>query len=135
MFPYSQRFQDICNGKVGAAGMSIVKDISMLKSGATGERLVNKIQDVMSDHVLSQYFTLPKVCALKAEEASFFSGAGFSCIFPNSFQILQVVSCFTGPNIKAHHTQVVNKPSDNGSGTSRHPLHQVSQIVVCIESN
>ena len=39
-------------------------------------------------------------------------------------QMLEVVRCFTGPNIKATHAQLINKPPDIGSGTSRHPTHQ-----------
>ena len=38
--------------------------------------------------------------------------------------MLDIVECFTGPNIKAMHTMLINKPPDSGSLTSRHPLHQ-----------
>ena len=39
-------------------------------------------------------------------------------------QITDYVECFTGPNIMAVHTMLINKPPDPGLKTSRHPLHQ-----------
>jgi len=39
-------------------------------------------------------------------------------------EILQYVECFTGPDIMAMHTMLINKPPDPGSKSSRHPLHQ-----------
>lgn len=38
--------------------------------------------------------------------------------------MLDYVQCFTGPNIRAMHTMLINKPPDSGNRTSRHPLHQ-----------
>merc|ERR1711962_1515436 len=52
----------------------------------------------MGDEVLAQYIQLPEV--------------------------LDYVQCFTGPNIRAVHTMLINKPPDSGSRTSRHPMHQ-----------
>ena len=40
-------------------------------------------------------------------------------------RILDYVEAFTGPNIQAMHTMLINKPPDSGKKTSRHPLHQV----------
>lgn len=37
---------------------------------------------------------------------------------------MNIVECFTGPNIKATHSMLINKPPDSGALTSRHPLHQ-----------
>lgn len=34
------------------------------------------------------------------------------------------MECFTGPDVMAMHTMLINKPPDPGSKTSRHPLHQ-----------
>ena len=34
------------------------------------------------------------------------------------------VEAFTGPNIRAMHPMLINKPPDSGKMTSRHPLHQ-----------
>lgn len=41
-----------------------------------------------------------------------------------NLQITDYVECFTGPNIMAVHTMLINKPPDPGLKTSRHPLHQ-----------
>ncbi|CAG2056026.1 unnamed protein product [Timema podura] len=38
--------------------------------------------------------------------------------------LLDYVECFTGPNIMAIHTMLINKPPDSGKMTSIHPLHQ-----------
>jgi phytanoyl-CoA hydroxylase len=42
----------------------------------------------------------------------------------HSYQLTDIVECFTGPNMMAMHTMLINKPPDAGSETSRHPLHQ-----------
>lgn len=50
------------------------------------------------------------------------------------FQLLDYVQCFTGHNIMAMHSMLINKPPDTGSMTSRHPLHQVisnRMIILC----
>ena len=39
-------------------------------------------------------------------------------------KILPYVRAFTGPDVKAVHTMLINKPPDLGKLTSRHPLHQ-----------
>lgn len=94
---YRQRFQDICDNKVHVPGLTIMRDVTFSKS-RPNERVVNKVQDFIFDEVLFQYCCLP--------------------------QILDYVECFVGPNIKAMHTMLINKPPDAGSLTSRHPLHQ-----------
>ena len=38
--------------------------------------------------------------------------------------ILRYVECFTGPDIMAMHTMLINKPPDPGKLSSRHPMHQ-----------
>ncbi|KAK1906484.1 Phytanoyl-CoA dioxygenase peroxisomal [Dissostichus eleginoides] len=53
----------------------------------------------------------------RAEDAELFR----YCNLP---QVLQYVECFTGPNIMAMHTMLINKPPDAGKKTSRHPMHQ-----------
>lgn len=45
-------------------------------------------------------------------------------LFGNVVQVLDYVECFTGPNIMAMHTMLINKPPDPGTRTSRHPMHQ-----------
>ena len=97
---YRERFQDICSGKVPRSpGMTVMKDVSIVKSEyVKGERAINKIQDFQYDDVFFSYCCLP--------------------------EIVQYVECFTGPDIMAAHTMLINKPPDSGSKTSRHPLHQ-----------
>ena len=43
-------------------------------------------------------------------------------------RILDYVEAFTGPDIRAMHTMLINKPPDSGKKTSRHPLHQVGKL-------
>ena len=76
-----------------------MKDVSV-KNKSASERIVNKIQDFCWDDKLSKFILLP--------------------------EILDVVECFTGPDIRAMHTMLINKPPDHGKKTSRHPLHQVT---------
>lgn len=38
--------------------------------------------------------------------------------------MLRYVECFTGSDIMAMHTMLINKPPDSGSKSSRHPMHQ-----------
>ena len=95
-----QRFLDIVDGVVDAGAILKMKDLSLKAvQGLPNERVYNKIQDFVWDEVLSQYIQLPEV--------------------------LDFVQCFTGPNIRAVHTMLINKPPDSGSRTSRHPMHQV----------
>lgn len=96
---YHDRFVDICNKRVPTGYMTIMKDVELRKrSDIDPENVVNKIQDYQVDPVLSQYFRLP--------------------------EILKYVECFTGKDISAVHTMLINKPPDAGTKTSRHPLHQ-----------
>ena len=61
-----------------------MKDITLVKQGkGRKETTVNKLQDFQLDPVLSQYFHLP--------------------------EILKYVECFTGPDIMAVHTMLINK--------------------------
>eukprot|EP00731_Ephydatia_muelleri_P021533 Em0014g124a len=76
-----------------------MKDIAIAKSEfGTNERAVSKLQDFQLDPVLFRY-----------------------CSHPD---ILRVVESFTGPNVMAMHTMLINKPPDPGTKTSRHPMHQ-----------
>jgi len=95
-----ERFLALCNGIIPKGGITMMKDVALAKmKDVTGERLFNKAQDFVYDDVLFQY-----------------------CLYP---KILDYVEGFTGPNIRAMHTMLINKPPDPGSKTSRHPLHQV----------
>lgn len=93
-----QRFLDLCEKKVPWGSLTMMKDISLSKKGAVGEHLYYKVQDFVYDSVLFEY-----------------------CRHPT---ILDYIECFTGPDIMAIHTMLINKPPDSGSLTSRHPLHQ-----------
>lgn len=96
---YLERFNQICEGEVRVPGITVMKDVTHVKSNRpSGERTVNKLQNFENDEVLFSYCELP--------------------------QILKYVTCFTGPDIKSMHTMLINKPPDPGTMTSRHPLHQ-----------
>lgn len=95
---YRDRFLDFCEGRVDRGHKILMKDISLAKLGAKGEMLYNKLQDFVYDEVLWEYCQLP--------------------------QLVDYVECFTGPNVVAVHSMLINKPPDSGSKTSRHPLHQ-----------
>ncbi|KAM5235007.1 phytanoyl-CoA dioxygenase, peroxisomal isoform 1-T1 [Ctenodactylus gundi] len=92
-------FEKICRKEVKPLGLLVMKDVSVAKSEhSQSEKVVSKIQDFQEDEELFRYCTLP--------------------------EILKYVECFTGPNIMAIHTMLINKPPDTGKKTSRHPLHQ-----------
>ena len=96
---YYERFRQICMKEVKIPGLLVMKDVSLVKSEfLANERAVNKIQDYQNDDVLFSYCELP--------------------------EILKYVACFTGPDITAVHTMLINKPPDAGTKSSRHPLHQ-----------
>ncbi|XP_065345938.1 phytanoyl-CoA dioxygenase, peroxisomal-like [Cloeon dipterum] len=94
----AQRFIDLCEGKFDKGSMTMMKDVSLMERGATGQFLYNKVQDIAFDDVFSKYILHER--------------------------LLDYVQCFTGPNIMAMHTMLINKPPDSGAMTSRHPLHQ-----------
>ena len=94
-----QRFLDLVEGKVDRGSILMMKDLSLKdRSGLPAERIYNKIQDYVWDEVLSKYICLP--------------------------ELLDYVQCFTGKDIRAVHSMLINKPPDAGTKTSRHPLHQ-----------
>ena len=93
------RFMDIINGVVDSGQILKMKDVSLKnRTGLANERIFNKIQDFCWDPILSKYILYP--------------------------QVLDYVECFIGPNIRACHTMLINKPPDAGTKSSRHPLHQ-----------
>ncbi|XP_076428871.1 phytanoyl-CoA dioxygenase, peroxisomal [Peromyscus maniculatus bairdii] len=96
---FRAEFERICRKEVKPLGITVMRDVTITKLDyAPNEKVVTKIQDFQEDEELFRYCTLP--------------------------QILKYVECFTGPNIMAMHTMLINKPSDSGKKTSRHPLHQ-----------
>ena len=79
----------------------MMRDVSLKDyTGISNERIFNKVQDFIWDDELSKF-----------------------CMHP---EVLDVVEAFTGPDIRAMHTMLINKPPDSGKKTSRHPMHQVS---------
>ncbi|XP_077157968.1 phytanoyl-CoA dioxygenase, peroxisomal [Paroedura picta] len=113
-----QRFRDefarICRREVKGNGLVVMRDISLAKSEfVPDEKAVTKVQDFQEVEELFRYCTLP--------------------------QILKYVECFTGPDIMAMHTMLINKPPDSGKKTSRHPMHQdlhyfpfrPAELIVC----
>lgn len=92
-------FEKICREESKPARLMVMRDVSIVKSEyIPSEKTVSKIQDFRENKELFRYCTLPEV--------------------------LKYVECFTGPNIMAMHTMLINKPPDTGKKTSRHPLHQ-----------
>nr|XP_051677485.1 phytanoyl-CoA dioxygenase, peroxisomal isoform X3 [Oryctolagus cuniculus] len=111
---FRSEFERICRKEVRPAGLMVMKDVAIVKSEQNlSEKAVTKVQDFQEDEELFRYCTLP--------------------------EILKYVECFTGPNIMAMHTMLINKPPDVGKKTSRHPLHQdlhyfpfrPSNLIVC----
>ncbi|XP_043822570.1 phytanoyl-CoA dioxygenase, peroxisomal [Dromiciops gliroides] len=98
---YRDKFERICRKEVEPPGIEIMKDVTIVKSAISPhENVTTKIQNFQNDEELFSYCTLP--------------------------QIVKYVECFTGPNIMAMHTMLINKPPDSGKKTSRHPFHQDS---------
>jgi len=96
---FRQRFQEICDKEVKVPGLIVMRDVSLLREGGMpGEKVINKIQDFVMDDVLFKYCQNEK--------------------------ILDYVESFTGHDIMAMHTMLINKPPDAGTKSSRHPLHQ-----------
>ncbi|XP_051911207.1 phytanoyl-CoA dioxygenase, peroxisomal isoform X1 [Hippocampus zosterae] len=96
---FRKEFERICKREVRIPGLIIMRDITIAKSEfVPDQKAITKIQDFQDDPELFRYCSLP--------------------------QILKYVECFTGPNIMAMHTMLINKPPDAGKKTSRHPMHQ-----------
>ncbi|KAK7823892.1 hypothetical protein U0070_020563 [Myodes glareolus] len=96
---FRAEFERICRKEVATPGMIVMRDVAIAKLDCElNEKVVSKVQDFQENKELFRYCSLPEV--------------------------LKYVECFTGPNIMAMHTMLINKPSDTGKKTSRHPLHQ-----------
>ncbi|XP_023278795.1 phytanoyl-CoA dioxygenase, peroxisomal [Seriola lalandi dorsalis] len=96
---FRKEFERICRQEVKVPGLVVMRDVAIVKSEfIPDQKAVSKLQDFQEDPELFRYCTLP--------------------------QILKYVECFTGPNIMAMHTMLINKPPDAGKKTSRHPMHQ-----------
>ncbi|XP_062066867.1 phytanoyl-CoA dioxygenase, peroxisomal-like isoform X1 [Lepus europaeus] len=111
---FRSEFERICRKEVRPPGLMVMKDVAVVKTEHNlSEKSITKVQNFQEDEELFRYCTLP--------------------------EILKYVECFTGPNIMAMHTMLINKPPDVGKKTSRHPLHQdlhyfpfrPSNLIVC----
>ena len=60
-FSFSQRFVDVCEGRVPRGHMTLMKEISLAKTTAAGQYLYYKLQDIAWDEVMSKYILHPKV--------------------------------------------------------------------------
>ena len=56
-----ERFLALCDRRVPWNGITMMKDVSLAKTGVTGERLFNKAQDFVYDDVLFQFCLFPPV--------------------------------------------------------------------------
>ncbi|NXG64014.1 PAHX protein, partial [Hemiprocne comata] len=95
---FRTEFLRICRKEVKPLGAMIMKDESLRSQYSQSEKAVNKVQDFQEDEELFRYCTLP--------------------------EILKYVECFTGPNIMAMHTMLINKLPDSDKQTFLHPMHQ-----------
>uniref|UniRef100_A0AAQ4PZV8 Phytanoyl-CoA dioxygenase, peroxisomal n=1 Tax=Gasterosteus aculeatus aculeatus TaxID=481459 RepID=A0AAQ4PZV8_GASAC len=96
---FRKEFERVCRREVKIPGMVVMRDVAIAKSEfVPDQKAVSKLQDFQEDPELFRYCSLP--------------------------EILKYVECFTGPNIMAMHTMLINKPPDAGKKTSRHPMHQ-----------
>ncbi|XP_006013143.3 phytanoyl-CoA dioxygenase, peroxisomal [Latimeria chalumnae] len=96
---FRAEFEKICKRDVQVPGLRVMRDVTIAKSEyVPDQKTISKIQDFQEDEELFRYCSLP--------------------------QILKYVECFTGSNIMAMHTMLINKPPDTGKKTSRHPMHQ-----------
>ena len=95
--PRSLRFKELANGRDKVPGLVVQKDVAFVDQ-PRNENTVYKLQDLYLDDTLFEY--------CKADT------------------ILDYAECFTGPNMMAVHTMLINKPPDSGKKTTRHPLHQ-----------
>ncbi|XP_022298421.2 phytanoyl-CoA dioxygenase, peroxisomal-like [Crassostrea virginica] len=96
---YRNRFEQICRKEVVVPGLTIMRDVAIARSEfVPGQQAITKLQEFQNDEVLFGYCALP--------------------------EIIRYVQAFTGKEVKAMHTMLINKPPDPGKKTSRHPLHQ-----------
>lgn len=96
---WHDRFVEYATGsrKPESPELLLQKELAVAKDSLNVNTLY-KIGELYADEVLFEYCKHPKV--------------------------LDHVTSFTGPNVMAIHTMLINKPPDTGSKSSRHPLHQ-----------
>ncbi|OCT89208.1 phytanoyl-CoA dioxygenase, peroxisomal [Xenopus laevis] len=96
---FREEFERLCKKEITVPGLLIMRDVAIAKSEyVPDQKAITKVQNFHEDPELFRYCSLP--------------------------QIVKYVECFTGPNIMAMHTMLINKPPDAGKKSSRHPMHQ-----------
>jgi len=99
---FYNRFDElVANPKERSAALVIMRDVSLenlAKKDRKSERVVTKLQQWAHDRVFWNFAKHPAITS--------------------------VVSSIVGDDIRAHHFMSINKPSDPGKLSSRHPLHQ-----------
>lgn len=92
-----------------------MRDVAIAKSEfVPDQKAVSKLQDYQEDPELFRYCTLPEVAPTHKATSTLEPEHPWTktCAFLS--QILKYVECFTGPNIMAMHTMLINKPPDAG---------------------
>lgn len=79
----------------------MMSEVSLRNSNLPPEYKYYKVQDIIWDEVFEKYIFYDK--------------------------LLNYIECFTGPDIYAVQSMMINKPPDVGNFTTRHPMHQVMQ--------
>ncbi|XP_070558702.1 phytanoyl-CoA dioxygenase, peroxisomal-like [Ptychodera flava] len=97
---YRECFELLCKGEMPKPPtLTIMRDVAIAKAEfVPGQKAVTKIQNFQDVPEMMHYCRLP--------------------------ELLKYVEAFTGPNIMAMHTMLINKPPDPGTKSSRHPMHQ-----------
>lgn len=97
---YRKRFVQIANKQVDySPSMTVMRDVALAKQKhLKGEENITKLQDFCEDDELFAY-----------------------CCHPD---VMRIASGIVGPDLRAMHTMLINKPPDLGLGSSRHPPHQ-----------
>ncbi|CAG4995533.1 unnamed protein product [Parnassius apollo] len=95
LYNFKKRFIHIAKGVVDKGQITIVSEPALVAMGATGEDVINKLQNIENDDIFSTYIEDPR--------------------------LLDVVSqLIDSDSVVAFHSMLINKPP----GTGRHPPHQ-----------
>uniref|UniRef100_A0A671T5Z2 phytanoyl-CoA dioxygenase n=1 Tax=Sinocyclocheilus anshuiensis TaxID=1608454 RepID=A0A671T5Z2_9TELE len=112
---FRKEFEHICKREVKVPGLVIMRDVTIAKSEfVEGEKAVTKLQDFQEDSDLFRYCTDTSTSTMYTIHS----------LQQQEYNFHLYLMCFTGPNIMAMHTMLINKPPDTCKKTSRHPMHQ-----------
>jgi len=100
---YTKRFKDVCNNVTKVpASMLVMRDVALaqkMKGIARSDQDVSKLQDLQDDPVFFESFM-------------------------NHSGMIQVVGELIGSNVRTIHSMCIQKVTDPGKQTTRHPMHQ-----------